>query len=72
MAAVGASEMYKIMHSNPDVQDTEPLETTPKKSWLNLFFPVTVTVNSLVPLFWTLSLHVVIHFYFFIFITVDL
>lgn len=34
VAAVEASEMYKNMYSNPDIQDTDPLESTPKKSVL--------------------------------------
>lgn len=58
---MGAFEMYKNMHSNPDVQDSETSQTTLKTvSWLNLFSLDTVEVNSLVPLFWILSLHVVI------------
>ena len=49
---IGAFEMYKNMHSNPDVQDSETSQTTLKTmSWLNLFSLDTVEVNSLVPLF---------------------
>lgn len=47
---VGASEMYRNTHNNPDDQDTETTLKN-KVSWLTLFSLVTVEVNSLVPLF---------------------
>ena len=60
---MGAFEMYKNMHRNPDVQDSETSQTTLKTvSWLNLFSLDTVEVNSVVPLFWILSLPIVILF----------
>ena len=44
--------MYRNMHSNPDVWDSETSKTTLKTvSWLNLFSLDTVEVNSVVPLF---------------------
>lgn len=71
LAAVGAFEMYKNMHSNPDIQDTEPSKTTLKITWLRPFSLLIVEVNTPMPLFWIPSLHIVF-LLFKIFITVDL